>query len=127
MGLRPEAPIHHQHLPVLSARMRRLLLSKVLGEERHDHRHQLQEGPVPVSNAHVASAACSTSEASMSIRSTPAEIRVACSCASRRLLRHRAKTHSQSRRGLKRAQRAGRLLSFPKTGGLDCIFIDRSV
>jgi hypothetical protein len=41
MGIRTEAPIGHQHIPFVSARMHRLYLSQVVGEERRDY--QLEE------------------------------------------------------------------------------------
>jgi hypothetical protein len=41
MGIRTEAPIGHQHIPFVYARMHRLYLSQVVGEERRDY--QLEE------------------------------------------------------------------------------------
>jgi hypothetical protein len=43
MGRRTSSPIGHQHIPFLEARMHRLHLSQVVGEERRDH--QLEEHP----------------------------------------------------------------------------------
>jgi hypothetical protein len=43
LGIRPEAPIGHQHIPFWSARMHRRHLRQVVGEERRDH--QLEEHP----------------------------------------------------------------------------------
>ena len=43
MGIRTQAPIRHQHIPCLQARMDRLHLSQVMREEGRDD--QLQEHP----------------------------------------------------------------------------------
>jgi len=43
MGRRTSSPIGHQPIPFVSARMHRLHLSQVVGEERRDH--QLEEHP----------------------------------------------------------------------------------